>query len=196
SIRDRRFAREQVAAQIMINVFSKKETDEFHRSRYIDLQDFFKQKESFSTLDKKLVSEIKTNLKATSQSLDNRLKYINNRAMAVSVYLVANDLIQQGKKSELNSFAVFLVKFLRTLKWQVQLGLDMNREYRELLNFQTSITQAAGEKTAIEKRHNFLKEYFNMFKKEKCIKGDKEFKKKGKDPDKERDKIKLTTVED
>ena len=63
----------------------------------------------------------------------------------------------------------------------------MNQEYRELLNFQTSLTQAANEKTAIQNRHDVLRDYFNFYKKNKnMIKGDEVYDKKG-NADRERE---------
>jgi hypothetical protein len=68
----------------------------------------------------------------------------------------------------------------------------MDSEYQDLVNFQTNVTQAAGEKTAIQKRHDFWNEYFYYYKKEKMIKGDKEYQKnKKKNPESERKNIKL-----
>ena len=68
----------------------------------------------------------------------------------------------------------------------------MDAAYYDLLNFQTNISQAAGEKTAIEKRHDFLTEYFYNFKKHNKIKGDDDYTKTtGKNPDEERKKIHL-----
>ena len=76
--------------------------------------------------------------------------------------------------------------------WQISKGLDMNRAYREILNFQTSLTQAAGEKYAIQQRHDFWRDYFSYYQETKMIKGDEDFiKSEGKKPDDERDKIEL-----
>lgn len=82
--------------------------------------------------------------------------------------------------------------FLRTIKWQLPLGVQMNPAYYDLLKFQTNVTQAAGEKSAIERRHDFLGEYFYYYKENKKIKGDDEyFKNKGKSADVERKQTKL-----
>jgi hypothetical protein len=68
----------------------------------------------------------------------------------------------------------------------------MDEAYYDLLKFQTNITQAAGEKTSIQKRHDFLNEYFYIYKEKGVIKGDKEYKQKTKkDPNSGRDSIKL-----
>jgi len=192
-IRKRRYAEEQVAAQIALNAFSKRNSGDFQRSRYIDLQDFFKRYSSFSTTDKKLTKEIENNFGVIVRYFGDKLKYVNNRAIAVSVYLFVSELIEQGKEKEIKVFVEFFVKFLKTLKWQIPKGVEMDRAYYDLLKFQTNITQAAGEKTAIQKRHDFLNEYFYFHKKEEgLIRGDKEYKQETrKDPNIERGNIKL-----
>ena len=104
-----------------------------------------------------------------------------------------NELREQGKEEEIKDFVEFFGRFLKTLKWQIPRGVQMHEAYWDLLKFQTNISQAAGERTSIQNRHDFLKEYFNFYKKEKgLIKGDKEYKKEiKKDPNTERRKIKL-----
>lgn len=191
SIRKGRFGRQEVAAQILINAFSKKVTGEFHRSRYIDLQGFIKDKERFSATDKRIIDEVKQTLKIIEKYFKEKLIYINNKAIAVSVFLFVNELRVLEKEKDTSDFVKFLIKFLLTKEWQVSKGLDMNQAYREILNFQTSLTQAAGEKTAIQNRHDFLRDYFLFYKKRRgLIKGDEVYNKKG-DADKERKEIKL-----
>jgi hypothetical protein len=110
----------------------------------------------------------------------------------VSLYLFVSDLIENGHENDVKIFIEFFIKFLKTLKWQIPKGFRMDSEYQDLVNFQTNVTQAAGEKTAIQKRHDFWNEYFYYYKKEKMIKGDKEYQKnKKKNPESERKNIKL-----
>jgi Protein of unknown function DUF262 len=192
SIRKGRFGRQEVVAQLLLNAFSKKENGEYHRSRYLDLQDFFKKKEKFTGSDKKIIEEVKHILMVISKHFKENLKIINSKAIAVSVFLFISELIELNKEKDIDEFVSFLVKFLKTKEWQVTRGLDMNRAYREILNFQTSLTQAAGEKTAIQNRHDFWRDYFSYYKKEGLIKGDKEYEKvEGKNPDDEREKTEL-----
>lgn len=187
SIQNRRYAKEQIAAQIALNSFSLRDYGTFHRTRYIDLQDFFKQYNKLTSDDKSLIEKIRKNFDIISENFGEKLKAISNRAISVSIYLFINELIEQNKKSEIKEFIKFFIKFLKTLKWQLPKGVTMDKEYYDLLKFQTSISQAAGEKSAIEKRQDFLSDYFYYFKKENMIKGDKEYKKAtGKDPEKER----------
>lgn len=188
----RRFAREQVAAQITLNFFSKRESGNFQKSRFIDLQDFFKERSKFQVQDKKYTSEIDKILDITEKSFAGNLEYISNRALAVSIFLFISDLVDTKKQNLIARFVEFVFKFLKTLKWQLPKGVTMDKEYYDLLKFQTSISQAAGEKSAIEKRHDFLNEYFYYFNKEGMIKGDKEYKKKtAKDPDEERQEVEI-----
>jgi hypothetical protein len=191
-IPNRRYAKEQVAAQISLNVFSKRDSRTFHRSRYVDLQGFFKQYNKFDKKDKEIISEIQTRMDMLSKYFGDKLKYISNRAIAVSVYLYVSNLVDQEKGKDITRFAEFLVKLLKTMKWQIPKSVQMHSAYYDLLKIQTNIAQAAGEKTAIEKRHDFLDKYFYHFKKKGSIIGDDEYRKKtGQDPSSERDKVRL-----
>jgi hypothetical protein len=191
-IPQRRFAREQVAAQIVLNEFSKRDNDAFHRSRYVDLQGFFKEYDKFAPEDKETVLSIKQKFDKIDKYFGNKLEHIENRAIAVSVYIFVSQLLDTGKEAEIKQFVEFFEIFLRTLKWQLPLGVQMQPAYYDLLKFQTNVTQAAGEKSAIERRHNFLGEYFYYYKENKKIKGDDEYlENTGKKADEERKKTKL-----
>lgn len=188
----RRYAKEQVAAQITLNVFSKRDSETFRRSRYVDLQDFFKQYNKFDKKDKELISEIQKRMDIISKHFGEKLKYITNRAIAVSVYLYVSNLVDQKKEKDIIQFAEFLLKLLKTMKWQIPKSVQMSPAYYDLLKLQSNIAQAAGEKTAIEKRHDFLDKYFYHFKKEESIIGDDEYRNEtGQDPNRERNKVKL-----
>jgi hypothetical protein len=188
----RRYAREQVAAQIVLNSFSRKETGQYHRSRYIDLQEFFKERNRLSKNDSKLTNEIRQKLDMVCQYLKDELHLVGNRAIAVSLFLFVSELIDQSRENEIAQFAEFLVKFMKTLKWQIPKGVQMDAAYHYLLDFQTYVTQAAGEKYAIQNRHDFLSKGFYYYKRKKAIEGDdKYFEHTGEKADEEREKVKL-----
>jgi hypothetical protein len=188
----RRYAREQVAAQIALNYFSRKETGQYHRSRYIDLQEFFKERSRLSKNDSKLTDEIRQKLDMVCQYLKDELYLVGNRAIAVSLFLFVSELIDQSRENEIAQFAEFLVKFMKTLKWQIPKGVQMDAAYHYLLDFQTYVTQAAGEKYAIQNRHDFLSKGFYYYKRKKAIEGDdKYFEHTGGKADEEREKVKL-----
>jgi len=172
SIPYRRYAREQVAAQIALNYFSKLDQKEFQRSRYVDLRDFFKDwSQSSENIDSR-IEKIRQGLDQTYKLLDDKIGIIGNRAVAVSVFLLVSEYVDQERVNELAGFTEFLVKFLKTLKWQISRGIDIDQEYRDLLNFQTSVNQAAGEKSAIQIRHDYLAKAFGFFKENLFIEGD------------------------
>lgn len=175
SVPARRFVKEQIAAQIVLNEFSKRDERTFHRSRYVDMQDFLKTYSKFKPEDKVTIRSIKERLDKTSKHFGDKLRYIHNRAIAVSVYLFVSHLIQQNKENEIDQFVQFFEMFLRTLKWQLPKGVQMHSTYHKLLEFQTNITQAAGEKSAIERRHDFLDKYFYYYKQNNAIDGDDKY---------------------
>lgn len=176
-----------------MNVFGRRRDGTFKRSRFTDLQEFFKHYSKFSHEDKTIIKEIKKNLDIIDHHFSKKLKFIRNRAITVSIYLFISDLIEQGKENKIDLFVEFFEKFFKTIKWQIPKGVQIHPAYHDLLNFQTNLTQAAGEKTAIEKRHTFLGEYFYYFEKANgLIKGDEKYQKETKkNPDSERKAIKL-----
>lgn len=193
-IPNHRFAKEQVAAQIVLNEFSLRDTEEleFHRSRFTDLQDFFQKYRRFSTEDKKTIQNISDNLDSLTSHFRNKVSYITNRAMAVSVYFFVRELLKASPADDIDLFVEFMEKFLRTLKWQLPQGVKMHSAYHPLVGFQTNVNQAAGEKSAIIKRHDFLREYFYYYKEHGKIKGDEDFQaKEHKNPDEERKHVKF-----
>lgn len=191
SIPYRRYAREQVAAQIALNYFSKKKDKEFHRSRYLDLQEFFKNGSELSEADKELFAEIRERLDKVREQLDDKLDIIRNRAVAVSVFLFVGELIDLNRENELNQFAEFLVEFLETLKWQIPQGFEMHPAFYHLRDFQTYVNQAAGERYAIQGRHDYLSKAFEFYKDNGMISGDAEyFKQTGVSAHEERAKLK------
>jgi hypothetical protein len=99
-------------------------------------------------------------------------------------------LIEDKKEKDIPEFVDFFSKFLQTLRWQLPQGVKMHDAYYDLLKFQTNVTQAAGEKYAIQTRHDMLSEYFYYYKEKKgLIKGDQDYKKNtGQDPGSERKK--------
>ena len=141
----RRFAREQVAAQILAQMFSiddsEDDSDQFTRTRHMDLQRLFKQNSTFNNSQRDLVNKLTEllNLLAAPFSDVNALR---NRAITVSAVLLA---WKSGIKTPAAAsyFAAFVVEFVDRLKWQVGKGLEIDQEYRYLIGFQRSITQAS-----------------------------------------------------
>lgn len=175
SITTRRYSKEQVAAQILAQVFSVTETKEYTRTRHFDLQKFFK---DYSTLDKAkraLVKEVGTTLDALAAGFKDA-SILRNRAITVSTVLLAWKLRMTPTKAK--AYASFIDEFLCRLKWQVGKGLDVDLEYRYLLEFQKHVTQASVEKPAVATRAETLETLNEMWQAKGALPGDKEYSKR------------------
>ncbi|HEY5536080.1 MAG TPA: DUF262 domain-containing protein [Ignavibacteria bacterium] len=174
NIPKRRFARELIAAQIAINFFSLNEKKGYERARFIDLQEFFKEHLKFNPNDKKLATLLEERLNDVYKHVSTTSSLIlKNKAIGLSVFFFIVYLILNQKEKQIKQFIKFLNEFLKRLKNQVAKGIDIDKEYRDLLKFQTYISQAAVEKYAIENRQKFLEEYFNYYVENEKIIGDK-----------------------
>ncbi|TSD63863.1 DUF262 domain-containing protein [Inquilinus sp. KBS0705] len=162
-IPNRRFAMELTASQIALNFYSKAKNDEFHRARFADLQDFFKERSKFTDPDLVLAIKLKERLNEIYQYLNNQNVELRNRAMGISVFFFMNELIESNMAGQIIEFINFLKLFMETLKEQVKKGIDIDPNYRDLLRFQNYISQAAVEKYAIENRHKFLEDYYEYY---------------------------------
>ena len=169
----RRFSRELTAAQITMNFFSLEKASEFKRARFIDLQEFFKENLKLGPTEKEMASLLRARLDAIHKTLVKAPKVrLKNRAIGVSTFFFINELIERKQDNEIPKFIKFLQLFLKRLGEQVQKGIEIDRQYKDLLKFQNYISQAAVEKYAIENRQKFLHEYFDYYKKQEKIKGD------------------------
>jgi hypothetical protein len=162
-IPSRRFSKELTASQIAINFFSLEETKEFRKARFIDLQDFFKRRIKFSEEDKRVSAKLKERLNAVLLHLENKQITLKNRAIGITTFFFINNLIETNNQNQIDDFINFLKLFVDKLKEQVQKGINIDKEYQELLKFQNYISQAAVEKYAIENREKFLEEYFEYY---------------------------------
>jgi hypothetical protein len=165
----RRFAKETVFAQICINSFYRSLHESFHGARYEDLKIFFEQ---FSNLNsfKEEIELIQLTLEKLDRYFGDNASLLRNRAVIVSAYLFSEELIKDKKMDLLEDFTEFYLRFIEVLKDQTLKGLEYDREYREILDFQSHIIQAAVGKSAIEARHEMLKYYFEYYRKTKEIK--------------------------
>ena len=169
----RRFSRELTAAQITVNFFSLKKTSEFKRARFIDLQEFFKENLKFGQTEKEMASLLRARLDAIHKTLGKGPKVrLKNRAIGVSTFFFINEMIERKQDNDIPKFIKFLQLFIKRLREQVEKGIEIDRQYKDLLKFQTYISQAAIEKYAIENRQKFLQEYFDYYKRQEKIKGD------------------------
>jgi Protein of unknown function DUF262 len=169
----RRFSKELTAAQIAANFFTRRLRREFTRVRFIDLQEFLKAYSTFNAGAKQTADRLRARLNQIYSLLEARPTLgVKNRAMGISLFFFLDQLIETDNDRRVPEFLDFFQLFLGRLKEQVEKGFNIDPQYRDLLKFQTYISQAAVEKYAIENRHRFLEEYFDYYLQQKKIKGD------------------------
>jgi hypothetical protein len=165
NLSERRFSRPFTLAQICINSFAKAKPDgEFVRARLRDIEDFFEDNHDIDKNDENLV-RIRKVLKHLDKAFKDQASNISSRAVAVTAYLYAEELIKEKHDDLLGSFAEFYLKLLDEIK------NDMNRisKYetptnpRVLEEFHKYVTQASVEAYSIKRRHNFVKKAFEYY---------------------------------
>ena len=166
----RRFAREQVAAQILAQMFSIDESKRFTRTRHIDLQRLFKQNSTLSYRRQKLVDELSKLLSLLAAPFSG-INALRNRAITVSTVLLAWKSGIETPEAAIE-LAEFLEEFVIRLKWQIGKGLSIDEEYHYLIDFQRSITQASAESSSVETRADLLEEEHKHWLLTKKLKGD------------------------
>ena len=131
NIPERRFAREQTAAQILAQVFSceaRREADgdvEFARTRHFDLQRIFKQYTTMSDIERGWVDRVKE-LLSLLETERGYFSVIRSRAFLVSVVLLAY-LRDMQSEEEAASLGALVREFSLRLKWQLSKGLDVDQ---------------------------------------------------------------------
>ena len=173
NIPTRRFAREQVAAQILAQVFSKRHSNAYTRTRHFDLQRLFKQNSMLTEEQRILVGEV-SDLFGLLGDAFSEINVLRNRAITVSTVLLAREC-QINTQAEASELARFIEEFVRRLNWQVRKGLVVDQEYHHLAEFQRYITQASAESYSVEARTEMLEEEFYFWKKMTKLRGDAEF---------------------
>ena len=179
SIPERRFAREQTAAQILAQVFgceSNRRLDgsvEYARTRNVDLQRMFKRYTDMTEEECLWVERVKALLSLLESARDHFV-IIRSRAFLVSVVLLAY-LKNMAAEDEAAALGAFVQEFSLRLKWQGRKGLDVDQEYRYLVDFQRDVTQASGEKPAVAGRAKVLEDEFSRWQEVGELRGDREY---------------------
>jgi hypothetical protein len=145
-----------VAAQIACNLFSLRDFGGFARTRYLDLQLFFKRYKTLNVVDKKVAESMSATAQTAVEELSENAKILRNRAITVTFFLYVHELIEKKESEEIGRLVSFFGELLRRLRWQIPKGLEMDTEYYDLVRFQTDVTQASVERTAVSRRHEFI----------------------------------------
>jgi len=175
----RRYAREQLAAQIVAQVFaletSKRDGGgrEFARIRHIDLQRLFKLHAAIGSEERQWIERVEQVMDLLEDQLDS-LPPLKSRSIVLSLVLLAHE---RGVETEEDArrFAEFATSFVGRLQWQVSLGLDVDDEYRYLIDFRRHLTQASVEKYSVRARATELERSFDHWREHRQLVGDQEY---------------------
>ena len=176
---ERRFSREQTAAQILAQVFSfeknlqSDQSQEYVRTRHFDLQRLFKEYTDMGADEHKWVDKVKGLLNLLSK-VNDQFALVRSRALVVSTVMLAYKLDITNEEDVID-FGKFVDKFAHRLKWQVRKGLDVDPQYRYLIDFQKHMIQGSVEKPAVTARAQVLEDEFNRWKETGKLKGDEEY---------------------
>lgn len=169
----RRFARELIAGQLMLEASAKSQTGEFTRARHFDLQRYLK---LYADEEDPCLGSVKSTLDALQEHAPHLSRRLGNRAITVSVVLAAWE-VGVAEDDELTvAFGEFVEAFVERLKEQVERmkQFDVDPRYQYLVEFQRHLTQAAVEKPAITYRHRTLLEKFDIWRETGALTGDDE----------------------
>ena len=189
NIPERRYAKEQTVAQILAQVFSLEETksnngdSQFTKTRQPDLQRLFKENANLQNqADKEEWINRLQKIMDLLHSEGKKLKALRSRALVVSTVLLAYECNLNSEN--VAEFAEFINRFVCRLRWQVKKGLDVDLEYRYMIDFQRNVIQGSVEKQAVKQRAEVLKNQFEFWGKNKEIFGDQEYRSNhpGRDP--------------
>ena len=159
----RRFAREQLAAQIVAQVIAIEQARaadrdrEFARVRHMDLQKLFKDNTHVSPETRTWVEEVEQVMNLLADQSES-LPVLRSRAIVLSLVLLAYEE-EVSTPAEAEQLALFAAQFVGHLRRQVSelaSGRGVDESYRYLLEFQKHLTQASVEKPAVKARAECL----------------------------------------
>jgi hypothetical protein len=164
------------AAQVLLQVFTIKETGEFARGRHIDLQKFVKEYAQTQP-DDPLIGEVSSTLDALRDGAESAADYLRNRAVTVSLVILAWKRNVRSGALPRADFWAFTTEFMERLRWQVGKMKELApvQEYQHLVEFQRHLTQASVEKPALERRDQILQSNLDQWLGDKRLVGDAEY---------------------
>ena len=168
----RRFAREQLAAQILAQVIAIEQARaadrvrEFTRVRHMDLQKLFKDNTQVSPETRTWVTRIGLVMNLLAEQSDSgSLPVLRSRAIVLSLVLLAykEDISSPADAERVARFATHFVRLLRSQVSQLASGRGVDDSYLYLLEFQKHLTQASVEKPAVKARAECLERAFECW---------------------------------
>ena len=157
----RRFAKEQVCAQICNNSAFINKTGQFRNSKYEDLDVLYRAHKDFD-LESGPATNILQVLGILGEIFGVKAAEITNRASAVSMYFLVEQMFIEGTlRGKENIVREFYLEFLSQLRDEVRAGIDATNRF--LLSYQSRVIQSADSRTALAERHDRLRQAFEHY---------------------------------
>ena len=167
----RRYSREQLAAQILVQVFEADLSGGVARTRHIDLQQAFKENATLTPEKHAAVDRVERIFDNLHKAFADQ-RSLTNRAMVVSTVLLANMNGVHDSVDAAREIVEFVTLFMVRLKEQVAKGFEYDAPYRYLVEFQRHVTQASVEKPAVAERSRVLEEGLEYWRHSGRVHGD------------------------
>lgn len=157
----KRFAKEQVCAQICNNSEFISKINDFRNSKYEDLEVLYRVNKDFD-LKSDSARKILQVLSILDEIFGERAAEITNRASAVSIYFLVEEMfIEKTLHGKEDLIRDFYLEFLIQLRHEVSAGIDARNRF--LLLYQSRVIQAADSKAALIERHDRLNQAFEYY---------------------------------
>ena len=132
------------------------------------------------------VRQVRETMSHLAAHLDDTRHFLRNRAIATSSVILAWQLDLYDDDDRTARYAEFLTEFGYRWQWQIKKGLDIDKEYRYLSEFQKHVTQASVERAAFVARPETLLAEFERWEQEDVLRGDNDYRARtGSDPSEE-----------
>ena len=180
----RRFAREQLAAQIVAQVFAVEESRrdngvrEFTRNGYLDLQRLFKVHSNLGEIDsdrRKWITKILEVMDLLSTQVQ-AIPRLRSRAIVLSLFMLAYER-KISNEDEAQQIAEFARLFLDQLKLQIDGGNGNEHKYVYLMDFQHNLAQGSSHKSSVRDRALALEESYDFWTENRRLMHQKEYEK-------------------
>ncbi|MBI5648606.1 MAG: DUF262 domain-containing protein [Ignavibacteriae bacterium] len=158
NIPTRRYAKEQVVAQILCQLLWYQETGNYTRTRYKDLAEAFLNNIKFGAQQRDVVNKLKFILKELDRIL-NTTSIVKNRAITISIVLFAYSMYYQNtvNTNEIGQFLDYFIAELEKYIRNISKDTDRDSLFEE---YHKNITQASVEKSAVTRRDEIMKEKY------------------------------------
>ena len=167
----RRYAKEQLAAQIVAQVFAIEDSKrnggvrEFTSIGYLDLQYLFKFHANLGEIGsdrRRWITRIGEVMDLLSSQV-NAIPRLRSRAIVLSLFLLAYEQ-KISNVDEARQIANFAKSFLEQLRIQTDAGIEIDRNYLYLMNFQHNLSQGSSRKASVRDRARVLERGFSFWK--------------------------------